>query len=64
LPGVTSGFPLATVIHENAKFSNRRQRCSYNDALIIVAAQQFFKTAPQRLGMAARLSIFTPMFAD
>jgi hypothetical protein len=56
--GVTFGLPLATVIHENMKFSNRRQKCSYNDALINVAVQHFFETAPRRPGMAAILSIF------
>jgi hypothetical protein len=52
------------VIHENTKFLNRRQKRSYTDALINVAAQHFFKTAPQRLGMATILSIFAPIFAD
>jgi hypothetical protein len=32
--------------------------------LINVAAQHFFKTTPQRLGRAAILSIFAPIFAD
>jgi hypothetical protein len=46
------------------KFSDRRKKYSNNDMLINVAAQHFFKTAPQRLGMAAILSIFAPIFAD
>jgi hypothetical protein len=41
--GVTSGFPLATVIHENMKFSDRRQKCSYNNLLKNVAAQHFLR---------------------
>jgi hypothetical protein len=45
------------------KFSDRRQKRSYPDALINVAAQHFFKTAPQRLGMAAVLSIFAPILS-
>jgi hypothetical protein len=40
------------------KFSDRRQKNSYNDVLINVAAQHFLRTAPQRFEMAAILSIF------
>jgi hypothetical protein len=32
---------LAQVIHENVKFSSRRQKNSYNNILINVAAQHF-----------------------
>jgi hypothetical protein len=53
--------PPATVIHENVKFSNRRQKGSYNDMLINVAAQHFFATAPRHPGLAAILSIFAPI---
>jgi hypothetical protein len=46
------------------KFSDRRQKRSYHDALINVAAQHFFEIAPQRPGVSAILSIFAPIFAD
>jgi hypothetical protein len=55
---------LACIFPTNMKFLDRRQKCSHNDMLINVAAQHFFKTAPRRPGMAAILSIFTPISAD
>jgi hypothetical protein len=38
------------VIHENMKFSSRRQKCCHNDALINVAAQHFLRPPHGALG--------------
>jgi len=43
------------------KFSNSRQKCSHNDALINVAAQHFFETAHQRPVMAAIVKTRDPL---
>jgi hypothetical protein len=46
------------------KFSDRRQKCSYYNLLINVAAQHFFQDCPTAPWDGGMLSIFTPILMN